>query len=183
MRLLRKYLYYRAATPEPACVTLLTNLECLRNIRKISRALLSQVDLMTFNDETVTPLSRYTGCQSRSALSLRMFWWSCKLSVFKTQMVRLNGLATSRFVIRKTERSEYAWIPNHRTLRSRTSSTQYLLQRKCIPAVMQINIYFDMDDSYWHVRLIEKLSHLCTFHMLWSRKHFKCMPFGISPAG
>ena len=90
-----------------ACVTLLTNLGCVRNIRKISRALLSQVDLMTFNDETVTPLSRYTGCQSRSALSLRMFWWSCKLSVFKTQMVRLNELATSRLVIRKTELSEY----------------------------------------------------------------------------
>ena len=37
-----------------------------------------------------------------------------------------------------------------------------------------------MKDSNWQVRLTEKSSFLCTFHMLWGHMHFKRMMFGIS---
>ena len=40
----------------------------------------------------------------------------------------------------------------------------------------------DIKDGYWHVKLTEESSHLCTFHTPWGRKTFKCMPFGISSA-
>ena len=39
-----------------------------------------------------------------------------------------------------------------------------------------------MKDGFWHVRLSEKLSYLCTFHTPWGRKRFMRMPFGISSA-
>ena len=40
----------------------------------------------------------------------------------------------------------------------------------------------DMKDAYWHVRLSEESSFLCTFSTPWGRKRFKRMPFGISSA-
>ena len=40
----------------------------------------------------------------------------------------------------------------------------------------------DMKDSYWHVKLDEPSSYLCTFHTPWGRKRFLRMPFGISSA-
>jgi len=40
----------------------------------------------------------------------------------------------------------------------------------------------DMRDSYWHVKLDEPSSFLCTFHTPWGRKRFLRMPFGISSA-
>ena len=86
-----------------SCVTLLANLECVRNIRKISRALVSQVDLMTFNDKTVTSLTQSVHrVPIAKRTKLKMFWWSWKLPVSsKTQMIWLNGLATSWLVINK----------------------------------------------------------------------------------
>ena len=39
-----------------------------------------------------------------------------------------------------------------------------------------------MKDGYWHVKLTEESSHLCTFHTPWGRKTFTRMPFGISSA-
>ena len=39
-----------------------------------------------------------------------------------------------------------------------------------------------MKDGYWHVKLTEESSHLCTFHTPWGRKRFTRMPFGISSA-
>ena len=46
----------------------------------------------------------------------------------------------------------------------------------------QIFTVIDMKDGYWHVKLTEESSHLCTFHTPWGRKRFKRMPFGISSA-
>ena len=46
----------------------------------------------------------------------------------------------------------------------------------------QIFTVTDMKDGYWHVKLTEESSHLCTFHTPWGRKRFKRMPFGISSA-
>ena len=46
----------------------------------------------------------------------------------------------------------------------------------------QIFTVIDMKDGYWHVKLTEKSSHLCTFHTPWGRKRFKRMPFGIGSA-
>ena len=40
----------------------------------------------------------------------------------------------------------------------------------------------DMKDGFWHVRLSEKSSYLCTFHTPWGQKRFMRMPFGISSA-
>ena len=40
----------------------------------------------------------------------------------------------------------------------------------------------DMRDAFWHVKLSEKSSYLCTFNTPWGRKHFLRMPFGISSA-
>ena len=74
-----------------SCVTLLANLECVRNIRKISRALLVRSTLWhSMMRRWHLSLSRYTGCQSRRVLSLKMSRWS--------HMVWLNGLATSWFI-------------------------------------------------------------------------------------
>jgi len=36
----------------------------------------------------------------------------------------------------------------------------------------------DMADGYWHVKLTEKSSYLCTFNTPWGRMRFCCMPFG-----
>ena len=41
----------------------------------------------------------------------------------------------------------------------------------------------DMKEAYWHVRLTERSSRLCTFHTPWGHKRFKRMPFGITSAG
>ena len=46
----------------------------------------------------------------------------------------------------------------------------------------QIFTVIDMKDGYWHVKLTEESSHLCTFQTPWGRKRFKRMPFGISSA-
>ena len=46
----------------------------------------------------------------------------------------------------------------------------------------QIFTVIYMKDGYWHVKLTEESSHLCTFHTPWGRKRFKRMPFGISSA-
>ena len=40
----------------------------------------------------------------------------------------------------------------------------------------------DMKDGYWHVKLTDESSYLCTFHTPWGRKRFLRMPFGISSA-
>lgn len=40
----------------------------------------------------------------------------------------------------------------------------------------------DMRDAYWHVKLSEESSYLCTFNTPWGRKRFLRMPFGISSA-
>ena len=40
----------------------------------------------------------------------------------------------------------------------------------------------DMSMAYWHVRLSDESSYLCTFHTPWGRKRFLRMPFGISSA-
>ena len=37
----------------------------------------------------------------------------------------------------------------------------------------------DMADGYWHVKLTEKSSYLCTFNTPWGRMRFYRMPFGI----
>ena len=39
-----------------------------------------------------------------------------------------------------------------------------------------------MKDSYWHVKLDDESSYLCTFNTPWGRKRFLRMPFGISSA-
>jgi hypothetical protein len=46
----------------------------------------------------------------------------------------------------------------------------------------QVFTVVDMKDSYWHVKLDEPSSFLCTFHTPWGRKRFLRMPFGISSA-
>ena len=40
----------------------------------------------------------------------------------------------------------------------------------------------DMSMAYWHVKLTEESSYLCTFHTPWGRKRFLRMPFGICSA-
>ena len=40
----------------------------------------------------------------------------------------------------------------------------------------------DMKDAFWHVRLTDESSCLCTFHTPWGRKRFLCMPFGLCSA-
>ena len=40
----------------------------------------------------------------------------------------------------------------------------------------------DMADRYWHVKLTEKSSNLCTFNTPWGRMRFCRMPFGILSA-
>ena len=40
----------------------------------------------------------------------------------------------------------------------------------------------DMKDAFWHVKLSEPSSYLCTFSTPWGRKRFLRMPFGISSA-
>ena len=47
---------------------------------------------------------------------------------------------------------------------------------------MKIFTVIDMKDGYWHVKLSEESSYLCTFHTPWGRKRFLRMPFGISSA-
>ena len=39
-----------------------------------------------------------------------------------------------------------------------------------------------MADGYWHVKLTEKSSDLCTFNTPWGRMRFCHMPFGILSA-
>ena len=40
----------------------------------------------------------------------------------------------------------------------------------------------DMRDAFWHVKLSDESSYLCTFNTPWGRKRFLRMPFGISLA-
>ena len=40
----------------------------------------------------------------------------------------------------------------------------------------------DMKDGYWHVKLSDESSYLCTFNTPWGRKRFLRMPFRISSA-
>ena len=40
----------------------------------------------------------------------------------------------------------------------------------------------DMAGGYWHVKLTEKSSYLCTFNTPWGRMTFCRMPFGILSA-
>ena len=47
---------------------------------------------------------------------------------------------------------------------------------------MKIFTVIDMKDEYWHVKLSEESSYLCTFHTPWGRKRFLRMPFDISSA-
>ena len=47
---------------------------------------------------------------------------------------------------------------------------------------MKIFTVIDMKDGYWHVKLSEESSYLCTFHTPWGRKRFLRMPFDISSA-
>ena len=46
----------------------------------------------------------------------------------------------------------------------------------------QLVTVVDMRDAFWHVKLSESSSYLCTFHTPWGRKRFKRMPFGLSSA-
>ena len=46
----------------------------------------------------------------------------------------------------------------------------------------QLFTVVDMQDAFWHVRLTEPSSYLCTFSTPWGRKHFLRMPFGIFSA-
>ena len=46
----------------------------------------------------------------------------------------------------------------------------------------QVFTVVDMKDGYWHVKLSEESSYLCTFNTSWGRKRFLRMPFGISSA-
>ena len=41
---------------------------------------------------------------------------------------------------------------------------------------------FTVKDGYWHVKLSDGSSYLCTFHTPWGRKRLLRMPFGISSA-
>ena len=47
---------------------------------------------------------------------------------------------------------------------------------------MKILTVIDRKDGYWHVKLSEESSYLCTFHTPCRRKRFVRMPFGISSA-
>ena len=47
---------------------------------------------------------------------------------------------------------------------------------------MKIFTVIDMKDGYWHVKLSEESSYLCTFHTPWGRRRFLRMPFSISSA-
>ena len=40
----------------------------------------------------------------------------------------------------------------------------------------------DVRDAFWHVKLSEESSYLCTFHTPWGRKRFLRTSFDISPA-
>ena len=40
----------------------------------------------------------------------------------------------------------------------------------------QIFTVIDMKDGYWHVKLTEESSHMCTFHIPWGRKTFADIP-------
>ena len=46
----------------------------------------------------------------------------------------------------------------------------------------QVSSVIDMRDAFWHVRLTEESSYLCTFNTSWGRKRFMRMPFGLSSA-
>ena len=46
----------------------------------------------------------------------------------------------------------------------------------------QLFTVVDMKDAFWHVKLSEESSYLCTFNTPWGRKRFLRMPFGISSA-
>ena len=46
----------------------------------------------------------------------------------------------------------------------------------------QVFTVVDMKDGYWHVKLSEESSYLCTFNTPWGRKRFLRMPFGIPSA-
>ena len=46
----------------------------------------------------------------------------------------------------------------------------------------QVFTVVDMKDGYWHVKLSEESSYLCTFNTPWGRKRFLRMSFGISSA-
>ena len=47
---------------------------------------------------------------------------------------------------------------------------------------MKIFTLIDMKDGYWHFKLSEESSFLCTFHTPWGRMRFLRMPFGTSSA-
>lgn len=40
----------------------------------------------------------------------------------------------------------------------------------------------DMRDAFWHVKMTEEASYLCTCNTPWGRKRFMRMPFGLSIA-
>ena len=46
----------------------------------------------------------------------------------------------------------------------------------------QIFTVVDMKDAFWHVKLSDESSYLCTFHTPWGRKRFLRMPFGLASA-
>ena len=46
----------------------------------------------------------------------------------------------------------------------------------------QVFTVVDMKDGYWHVKLSEESSYLCTYNTPWGRKRFLRMPFGIPSA-
>ena len=127
------------------CVKLFTNLECVRNIRKISRAFVSQVDLMTFNDDMVTPPTQSVHMVPISKCTEhKIVLMNTKLPVLlKAQMVHLNGLATSWLVIRKTIKLFWS-----QTLRSSTSSTQPCCRGSAAPTVRQMSIYFNWHEGF-----------------------------------
>ena len=64
-------------------------------------------------------------------------------------------------------------IKRERYMISTPQDVQSQLSGKSIFTVL------DMRDAFWHVRLSDESSYLCTFNTPWGRKRFLRMPFGI----
>ena len=94
------------------------------------------------------------------------------------------------------------WVSNLVVVEKRDGSLRVCLDPKalntairreqyCIPTPADVQARFsgattftvlDMRSAFWHVRLSEESSYLCTFNTPWGKKRFLRMPFGISSA-
>ena len=120
-----------------------------------------------------------------------------KLPALKTALESLEQQGVIAPVDRPTD-----WVHNLVITEKKSGSLRICLdpkplnkaikrERHSIPTVEDVLYRFngkkiftvvDMRDSYWHVKLDEPSSYLCTFHTPWGRKRFLRMPFGISSA-